>query len=59
MASNAYIAYGGSEGWPFKRIKEEDKKLLEGLTIRSVLENGLKTQSPVKALPTGRIVEFK
>ena len=59
LASNAYIAYGGSEGWPFKRIKEEDKKLLEGLTIRSVLENGLKTQSPVKALPTGRIVEFK
>lgn len=59
LASNAYIAFGGSEGWPFKRIKDADKKTLEGVTIRSVLEEGLKAQSPVKPLPTGRIVEFQ
>ena len=59
LATNSYIGYGGSEGWPFKKIKDSEKQLLEGVTIRSILENGLKTQSPVKAVPTGRIVEFK
>lgn len=59
LATNSYIAYGGSEGWPFNRIKNEEKKTLPGKTIRSVLEEGLKTQSPVKPVATGRIVEFK
>ncbi len=59
LATNSYIGYGGSEGWPFKKIKDAHKQEIPGVTIRSVLENGLKTQSPVKPLPTGRIVEFK
>lgn len=59
LATNSYIGYGGSEGGPFKKIKDSEKQMVEGVTIRSILENGLKTQSPVKAVPTGRIVEFK
>ena len=59
LATNSYIGHGGSEGWPFKKIKDNEKQEVPGVTIRSVLENGLRTQSPVKLLPTGRIVEFK
>ena len=59
LATNSYIGYGGSEGWPFKKIKDSEKQMVEGVTIRSVLENGLKTHSPVKPVPTGRIIEFK
>ncbi len=59
LATNSYIGYGGSEGWPFKKIKDSEKQEISHVTIRSMLENGLKTQSPVKPLPTGRIVEFK
>ena len=59
LATNSYIGYGGSEGWPFKKIKDSEKQLIPDVTIRSVLENGLKTQSPVRAVETGRIVEFQ
>lgn len=59
LATNAYIGYGGSEGWPFKKIKDAEKEMVPDVTIRSVLENGIKAQSPVKPVATGRIVEFE
>ena len=33
--------------------------MVPDVTIRSVLENGIKAQSPVKPVATGRIVEFE
>lgn len=59
LGVHSYIAYGGSEGWPFHRIKDSEKRVVPGITARAMLENGIKTQSPVKPVPTGRIVEFK
>ncbi len=59
LATNSYIAEGGSEGWPFKRIPAEAKETIPGVTIRSVLESGITAQSPLRAAETGRIIEYK
>lgn len=59
LATNEYIAFGGSEGWPFKRIDDAKKQAVGKGNVRTILENGIKQYSPVKPLPTGRIVEFK
>ena len=59
FATNDYVAAGNMEGWPFKRIKAEDKKPFGTKGLRTLLEEGIATQSPLIALPTGRIVEVK
>lgn len=59
LATNAYIAYGGSEGWPFKQIPDHLKEQVGQADMRSLLIEGLRAQSPLHALPTGRIIEYK
>ena len=57
LATNEYIAFGGSEGWPFKRIADKEKTYVGTGNMRSILEQGIREQSPLHALPTGRILE--
>ena len=59
LATNEYIAYGGSEGWPFKRIKDSVKEPVGTGNVRSILEDGIKAASPLKPISTGRIIETK
>lgn len=59
LATNDYIAYGGSEGWPFKRIADEGKTRVGTGNVRSILEDGIRAQSPLVPAQTGRIVEYK
>ena len=59
LATNEYIAAGGSEGWPFKRIKDSEKEPVGTGNVRSILEDGIKAQSPLKPIATGRIIEYK
>lgn len=54
LATNSYIAGGGSEGWMFKQIPAEDKKLVGNTTIRDLMEAAIKKGS-VTAPETGRI----
>lgn len=54
VATNSYIANGGSEGFLFKKIPAENKKLAGTTTIRDLMENGLK-KGPLSAPATGRI----
>ena len=56
IATNAFIADGGAEGYLFKKIPSGKKKALGNKTIRDLLEDGLR-QGPAKAPATGRIVE--
>ncbi len=56
VATNSYIAGGGSEGYLFKKIPAENKKLAGSTTIRDLMENGLK-KGPLTAPETGRIYE--
>ena len=56
IATNSYIAGGGSEGYLFKQIPDEDKKQVGTKTIRDMMEDGLR--AGIKEVPaTGRIVE--
>ena len=57
IATNTYIANGGSEGYLFKKIPASQKKLLGTKTIRDLLEDGLR-QGPVLPAPTGRVVQL-
>lgn len=59
LATNEYIAHGGSEGWPFKRIADDKKEAVGKENVRSILEAGIKAQSPIYPIATGRIVEVK
>ncbi len=59
LATNEYIAFGGSEGWPFNRIDNALKEKVGTGNVRTILEDGIKKYSPVKAVATGRIVEVK
>lgn len=59
LATNDYIAFGGSEGWPFNRIADDQKEKVGTGNIRSILEDGIRAQSPLHPVATGRIVEFK
>ena len=59
LATNEYIAYGGSEGWPFNHIDNKEKEPVGTGNVRSILEDGIRKASPVEPLPTGRIVEYK
>ena len=54
LATNSYIAGGGSEGWMFKKIPAEYKKLAGDKTIRDLMEDALRN-GPVKVPETGRI----
>ena len=58
IATNAYIAGGGSEGYLFKKIPESAKKLAGSKSIRDLMEEGLQ-KGPLTPLPTGRILEVK
>lgn len=55
LVTNSYIAGGGSEGWMFKQIPDEDKKLAGSKTIRDLMEDALK-KGPVTPPQTGRII---
>ncbi|MBR2392809.1 MAG: bifunctional metallophosphatase/5'-nucleotidase [Elusimicrobiaceae bacterium] len=56
IATNSYIAGGGSEGYLFKQIPEEEKHLVGVKTIRDMMEDGLR--AGIKEIPaTGRIIE--
>lgn len=56
LVTNSYIAGGGSEGWMFKQIPAENKKLAGNKTIRDLMEDALK-KGPVTAPETGRIIK--
>ena len=55
IATNSYIAGGGSEGWMFKKISDKDKKLAGNKTIRDLMEEALR-KGPVVPPQTGRIL---
>ena len=59
LATNDYVAAGNMEGWPFKRIKSENKEPLGTVGLRTLFEEGIKKDSPLHSLPTGRIIEYK
>ena len=54
LATNTYIANGGSEGWMFKRIPAKDKQSAGAKTIRDLMEESLR-KGTVSAPDTGRI----
>lgn len=56
VATNTYIAEGGSEGWPFKQIPAADKKQVGDLSIQEIMEKAIETTSPLGAVETGRII---
>lgn len=58
IATNSYIAGGGSEGWPFHKIDPADKQDLPGKTIREVIEDAARAQSPLVPVTTGRMIKF-
>lgn len=58
LATNSYIANGGSEGYLFKQIPASSKKVAGSQTIRDLMENALK-KGNVTAPKTGRIQEIK
>ena len=54
LATNSYLAGGGSEGKLFKTIPAENKKPAGDQTIRALLEKAL-ASGPVRAPDTGRV----
>ncbi|MBO5911807.1 MAG: bifunctional metallophosphatase/5'-nucleotidase, partial [Elusimicrobiaceae bacterium] len=56
IATNTYIANGGSEGYLFKQIPASAKKLVGPASIRDLMEQAL-SKGPVSAPQTGRIQE--
>lgn len=58
VATNTYIANGGSEGHLFAQIPDNEKKQVGTKTIRDLMEDALK-KGPVSAPDTGRILEVK
>ena len=54
VATNSYIAGGGSEGYLFKQIPDKDKTALGDITIRDLMEKDL-AKGPLKAPATGYI----
>ena len=57
IATNSFIAEGGSEGYLFKQIPETDKKQLGTKTIRGLMEDALR-QGEVSPVETGRLVQL-
>lgn len=57
IATNSFIADGGSEGYLFKEIPAEAKKRVGTKTIRDIIEDGMKN-GPVSPIATGRIVKL-
>ena len=58
IATNSYIARGGSEGYLFKQLPDKDKQVVGTQTIRDLVEQALR-QGPVTPPATGRIEEVK
>ena len=58
IATNTYIAGGGSEGYLFKKIPDSQKKLLGTKSIRDLMEDGLRKGDVIPA-PTGRVVQLQ
>jgi len=56
IATNSYIAGGGSEGYLFKKISADNKQQVGTKTIRDLMEDAL-ANGPVNAPKTGRITE--
>ena len=59
IATNAYIAGGGSEGYLFKKIADSAKQQVGTKSIRDLMEDAFKKGDKVSAPQTGRIVEVK
>ncbi len=57
IATNTYIAGGGSEGYLFKKIPATQKKQIGTKTIRDLMEDGLRKGEVIPA-PTGRVVQL-
>jgi len=57
LGTNDYIAAGKSEGWPFKKIADKEKEQVGTGNVRSILEDGIRVQSPLTPVATGRIIE--
>ncbi len=58
IATNAYIAGGGSEGYLFKQIPDSAKRQVGDKSIRDLMEEALQ-KGPVSSPDTGRILEVK
>lgn len=58
LATNSYLAKGGSEGKLFKQIPNLQKTQVDATTLRELLIEALK-QGPVSAPDTGRILRKK
>lgn len=58
LATNSYIAIGKTEGWPFNRIPNEQKTQVGDKSIRAIVEEAVRAQSPLAPTPTGRILKF-
>lgn len=59
FATNDYIMTGNMEGWPFLRLKDVPREQVGDKGMNTLLEEGVKRYSPLKAPATGRIVEYK
>ncbi len=59
LGTNDYIAFGNMEGWPFKRVKDDLKESVGTKGMRTLLEEGIQANSPLRPVSTGRIVEYK
>lgn len=58
IATNTYIAGGGSEGHAFKNIPAQHKKQVGPKSIRDLMEDALKQGKPISAPATGRIQQI-
>ncbi|MDR0291673.1 MAG: bifunctional metallophosphatase/5'-nucleotidase [Elusimicrobium sp.] len=58
LVTNEYIAGGNTEGWMFKRVPQENKKILDA-GIRAMLVKNLKQNSPLKPANVCRLQEIK
>jgi 2',3'-cyclic-nucleotide 2'-phosphodiesterase (5'-nucleotidase family) len=56
VATNSYIAGGGSEGYLFKKIADENKQLVGSKSIRDLMTDAF-ANGPISAPETGRITE--
>lgn len=56
IATNAYIAGGGSEGYLFKKIADDKKEPVGTKSIRALMEDAF-ANGPISAPQTGRISE--
>lgn len=59
IATNSYIATGGSEGWQFKSLPEGAKEQAGEKNMRQVITEGIEKNSPLRAPEVCRIEKVK